>query len=71
MRGKLRRVSPKEAPPEIADLIWQCLDSEPKKRPTMQEVYNVVRDLGNEPRASTSMRSSASPLATPREPSLE
>ena len=42
--GEFRR---DQAPPAIAELVDKCLDDEPAKRPTAQQVLDIL--LANEP----------------------
>ena len=44
-RGRLRPISPQEAPEKIAQLVARCVHPEPSRRPMMQEVYSILMDV--------------------------
>ena len=48
-RGHLRRLKAEEAPPQVSELVWRCLDSDPGKRPSMQEAFTVLKELQDLP----------------------
>ena len=48
-RGHLRRLKDEEAPEQVSELVWRCLDSDPAKRPSMQEAFTVLKELQDLP----------------------
>jgi serine/threonine protein kinase len=46
VRGQLRPVAvPEECPAEVAELIGDCLEVEPRRRPSAEEVFHRIQSL--------------------------
>ena len=40
---------PEQCPEAVADLVDACTREDPQQRPTMQEVYHILKAAANEP----------------------
>ncbi len=69
-RGRLRDVVvPEECPPEVRALMLECLDTQPRRRPTAREAVERLEALpaAARPAAGAGPRAGRSPAPAPPE----